>query len=445
MRPEPSLWPALVVAPHGAAALLLALAWFVGRERPGERLVARVSALASVASFLASLVVLARVVPGAALAAGPVEWFHAGHHAFALELVADPLSAPLAVVAAALVGLVGAFSVRYVHREPGFFRFFLLLHVFATGALTLFLAASLDVVVVGWELVGVTSAWLIAFFEDRPGPARSALRVLGTYRVGDLGLLVGVVALDLTAGTTRFLDLGPVAPLSAAGVGALLLLAAAAKSAQVPFSSWLPRAMEGPTPSSAIFYGALSVHAGAYLLLRMRPWLGQSPLVLGAIVALGLTTALVAAAAGRAATDGKGQLAWASTAQVGLIFAEIGAGWTTLALLHLLGNIALRTLQLLRAPSLLRDVTAHHAALGGLLPRTGTHLDRLVPEGLERRLYAAAIDRFHLDAFVDRVVIAPAARLATLMRAGDDAVIGLAEREPPRDPAARALEEVRDA
>jgi NADH-quinone oxidoreductase subunit L len=432
MSPDVSPWPVLAVAPHAAAAVALALLWFLGRECPPERLVVGLSKVASVAALLASLALLPALPGREALVSGTVDAFRVGDHAFALELVADRLSVPLVVLGAVLVALVSAFSARYLHREPGFFRFYLLLHVFAAGATTLFLAGSLDVVLIGWELMGITSAWLIAFFEDRPGPARSALRVFATYRVADLGLLVGMVALVHVAGTTRFSALALASPTSGAAAvsGLLLVLAAAGKSAQVPFSGWLLRAMEGPTPSSAIFYGALSVHAGAYLLLRTRPWLAHAPAVLAVIVALGLVTAVVATASGRAATDGKAQIAWASLAQVGLVFAEVGAGWTTLALIHLLGNAALRTLQFLRAPSLLRDVTAQHAALGGLLPRTGTHLDRLVPEAVERRLYAAAVERFHLDALVDRVIVLPVARLAALLRAVDDGLIGAFEPGP---------------
>ena len=133
----------------------------------------------------------------------------------------------------------------------------------------------------------------------------------------------------------------------------MLLVAAAGKSALVPFSGWLPRAMEGPTPSSAVFYGALSVHLGAFLLLRVSPILDLSPWLCAAVVVAGLATAVFAAVAGRVQTDIKSALSFASLTQVGIIVAEIGLGLRYLALVHILGHGCLRTLQFLRAPTLL--------------------------------------------------------------------------------------------
>ncbi len=149
-------------------------------------------------------------------------------------------------------------------------------------------------------------------------------------------------------------------------VGTLLLIAAAGKSALVPFSGWLPRAMEGPTPSSAVFYGALSVHLGAFLLLRVSPVLEASSILSGMVVALGLITALYAAATASVQTDVKSALAMASLTQVGIIVAEIGLGLHYFALIHIIGHACMRSLQLLRAPTLLRDYRTLENAIGGV-------------------------------------------------------------------------------
>src|SRR5438045_9561197 len=138
-------------------------------------------------------------------------------------------------------------------------------------------------------------------------------------------------------------------------VSLLLLLAAAGKAAQVPFSGWLPRAMEGPTPSSAIFYGAISIHAGAYLLLRVQPMLVQSGFACAMVIAIGVATAIHGTMAGRASADAKTSLASASLTQVGIVFVEIGIGWQSIALVHISGHAMVRTLQFLRAPSMLHD------------------------------------------------------------------------------------------
>jgi NAD(P)H-quinone oxidoreductase subunit 5 len=199
---------------------------------------------------------------------------------------------------------------------------------------------------------------------------------------------------------------------SATIVAFLLLLAAIGKAAQAPFSGWLPRAMEGPTPSSAIFYGALSVHAGAYLLLRAQPIIAASSYVAEAIILIGLLTAVHATFVGRACADAKTSLAYASMAQLGVIFIEIGFGWGQLALWHIAGHALIRTLQFLRAPSMLHDHHRLHAASGGHLSATGTHFEALLPRAMQRWLYRLALDRGHHDTFLDRFVVAPVVRLA---------------------------------
>jgi NADH:ubiquinone oxidoreductase subunit 5 (subunit L)/multisubunit Na+/H+ antiporter MnhA subunit len=336
-------------------------------------------------------------------------WFAVGHYGLRWELVLDRLSWPFATLGAALVGLVGAFSARYLHKEPGFARFYLLLLLFATGVETVVLAGSLDLLIVGWELVGLASALLIAFFHHRPGPVRGGLRAFVTYKLCDVGLLAAAVWLERTAGACD-LATGPGAPwagfaLPAAGFGAtalglMLLWAAMGKSAQVPLGGWLPRAMEGPTPSSAIFYGALSIHLGPFLLLRAAPVLDHAPWAAAAVAVIGALTACHATFVGRVQTYIKSALAYASMTQVGLILLEIGLGFRFLAIAHMAGHACLRTLQILRSPSLLHDHHRLEQAMGALLPRTGLHLERLVPRALQPWLYRHALERGYFDALL---------------------------------------------
>ena len=150
-------------------------------------------------------------------------------------------------------------------------------------------------------------------------------------------------------------------------VGILLLIAAAGKSALIPFSGWLPRAMEGPTPSSAVFYGALSVHLGTFLLLRVGPVLDASPVLSAAVVILGFSSAVYGVLVGRVQSDVKTALAFASLTQVGIITAEIGLGFRYIPLIHIIGHACLRTLQLVRAPTLLHDYHLLENAIGGHL------------------------------------------------------------------------------
>jgi NAD(P)H-quinone oxidoreductase subunit 5 len=337
-----------------------------------------------------------------------------------------------------LSGLIGQFSATYLHRDGGFLRFFLLLHLFAFGSLLAFAAGSFDLLVAGWELVGITSVLLIAFFQQRSAPVENGLRVFAVYRACDLGLLLGVFAMHHWAGTASFdHGLPQLSGSRALIVALLLLLAAAGKGAQAPFSGWLPRAMEGPTPSSAIFYGAISIHAGAYLLLRAQPFLAQSALASALVIAIGLMTAIHGTIVGRACADAKTSLAHASLTQVGVVFVEIGMGWKWIAVAHILGHATVRTLQFLRAPSMLHDYHEMHSAIGGEIAAAGAHLEDAFPPRVQLWLYRWALDRGHLDTLLDRFVIDPLTRLSGYFEALDS--FGLSKPARRREKVALAI------
>ncbi|MFM8221520.1 MAG: proton-conducting transporter membrane subunit, partial [Planctomycetaceae bacterium] len=261
------------------------------------------------------------------------------------------------------------------------------------------------------ELVGLSSALLVAFYHDRLGPVSNGLHVWSVYRFSDAALLLASVVLHHLTGEGDFDQLfrtegnwpfGTPALASdwATIVGFLLAIAAAGKSALIPFSGWLPRAMEGPTPSSAVFYGALSVHLGAYLLLRVSPLMDASPLLCAALVVLGLLTSAHAVVVGRAQTDIKTALTYASMTQVGLIVAEIGMGFRYLALAHILGHACWRTLQFLRAPTFLHDqriLENATAVSGGNVPHHSGQIDPWIPPRFRDSIYRLALTRGRLD------------------------------------------------
>ena len=414
----------LILLPGGLCAML-GIGWLLGWQ-PRERIVARLT----VACYGAVLLVVATMwwellsSGKAQLQAVYGDWFHVGHYHFPLALWADTISMPLLTLSALLTFLVAVFSRRYIHRDRGFFRFFMLLNLFGGGILLFFAAGSFDLMIGGWEVVGITSILLIAFFQHRNDPILSGLRVFATYRACDVGLLVGVVLMHIFVGTSEFTEilpnnLQPHTPLlgsAATMVAFLLLLAAMGKAAQVPFSGWLPRAMEGPTPSSAIFYGALSIHAGAYLLLRAAPIIAESTFVTETIIVIGLLTAMHGTFVGRACPDAKTSLAYAAMTQLGIIFIEIGFGWHQLALWHITGHALIRTLQFLRAPSMLHDYHRVHAAAGGHLGATGAHFEALMPQSMQRWLYRLALDRGHHDTFLDRFAVGPVLQIAGWMQ-----------------------------
>ena len=347
------------------------------------------------------------------------------HYHFAVKFEFDRLSVPLVILSFVLCGTVGAFASRYMHREPGYNRFFVLFAVFLLGMVTASLADTIETLFFGWELVGLSSALLVAFFHERPAPCRNGLRVWVVYRASDAALLFAAVVLHHSTGEgdfDRLMDSAPwpdgrtlLTESQALVIGLLLLFAAAGKSALVPFSGWLPRAMEGPTPSSAVFYGALSVHLGAFLLLRMSPLIALSVWLAAAVVALGLLTAAYAYLVGAVQTDIKSALSFASLAQVGIIVAEIGLGhWVPflwyVALVHLLGHAFLRTLQFVRAPTLLQDYRNLENAIGDRLPQPPGPL-AAAPGRVRAWLYRFAVERGYLDAFLTDYVARPFLRL----------------------------------
>ncbi|MFM7605822.1 MAG: proton-conducting transporter membrane subunit [Prosthecobacter sp.] len=415
-----------LLATPGITFLLLSLLWLLGVP-VSERVMSRLTKLVYAFLTVIAGVIIVRMWQGdlhSVRTSIGDHWFKVAHYEFPLTLLLDRLSLPIVTVTVILAGVVGAFSVRYLHRDPGFYRFFLLLHLFTFGALLVFMADSLDLLIGGWEIVGITSVLLIGFFQYRPDPVRNALRVFGTYRVADLFMLMSVFLAHHWFSTASWNGMfsgewpGHVNNLdgtSATIIAVLLVFAASGKSAQGPFCGWLARAMEGPTPSSAIFYGAISVHAGAYLLLRIEPLLHSSAIATGLVIFIGLTTAFLGTLVHRTCADAKTSLSYASQTQLGLIFAEIGLGWTTLALIHIVGHAIVRTMQFLRAPSMLHDHHRVHAAAGGHLSPTGEHYESLLPKSLQLWLYRVALGRGFYDAIVDRFIVAPVVAFARFL------------------------------
>jgi len=372
--------------------------------------------LAALAVLLAMLILGTRHVP---IELG--DWVVIpGQYHFSIKFVFDRLSVPMAILSFTLAGTIGAFASRYMHRDAGYNRFFVLYTLFVLGMVATSLAGTIETLFAGWELVGLSSALLVAFFQERKAPARNGLWVWTIYRFSDAALLLAAVAthhlrgegdFDKLLGTGLWPEVVP-SLTSNQGliVGLLVLVAAAGKSALVPFSGWLPRAMEGPTPSSAVFYGALSVHLGAFLLLRVSPLLDSSPLLSTVVALVGVTTAVFAYLAGSVQTDIKSALSFASLSQVGIIVTEIGLGFRYVALIHILGHACLRTLQFVRAPTLLHDYHTMENAIGGHLPRGGAAWAGS-PYRFRDWLYRLALERGYLDAILRDYVAAPIVQL----------------------------------
>jgi NAD(P)H-quinone oxidoreductase subunit 5 len=416
----------LVLVGVGAPALLLALlggASLIDRTLP-ERWT---SALAGTSMTIASAALLMAFVVYGTTATGAQllsygAWSASHEGGIAIEFLVDRLSLAFAALSAAIAGVVTAFSNRYLHRESGYHRYFVLLALFVTGLLLVALAGNVTVLFVGWEFVGLSSALLVAFFHDRPAAVSNAFRVLSVYRTSDAAMLSAAVLLRNVAGTDSLSLLfggatstAVLTETDATIIAILLIVAVACKSALLPFSSWLPRAMEGPTPSSAVYYGSLSIHAGCFLLLRAAPLLEQAPAARLLAGGLGAATALFAGITTRVQSDVKSSLAFASLTQVGLIVVEIALGWYTIAFVHLAGHACFRLLQFLSAPNVLHDLHGLEDTIGQHSSPDDVHFGILRSERARRRLFLVALERGFLDSVLDRLVVEPFTRLARLL------------------------------
>lgn len=340
------------------------------------------------------------------------DWFTYGAGHFEFAFTVDRFSVGFALLAVYACSVVGAFSFRYLHRDPGYHRYFGQLALFTLGLTLVALAGSAEVLFAGWELLGLSSALLIGFFHERRAPVRNALRVFAVYRISDAAMLAAAVLLHhwTRSGSLAALFSAEGADLADPQrlvIALLILLAVAGKSALFPFSGWLPRAMEGPTPSSAVYYGALSIHAGCYLLLRAEPLLAQSPTARLLAITAGATTALYTAVVGRAQVDVKAVLSYAALTQVGVIVVEIALGFTTLAFIHIIGHACFRLLQFLLAPNVLQDVSELERLGQVQAQKPAPH----APSWLRRHVYLAALERGFVDELVERVALRPFLRV----------------------------------
>ena len=416
--------PALLIAALGVAS--------IPKRRLAERTVARMTS-AAVVTMTASLALALATYLSAGLDPRTWtarEWFTTTRGGLQLDLLVDGWGLTFALVAAVICGTVSVFSYRYLHQETGFVRYFTLYACFVLGVQLVALAGSIEVLFAGWELLGLSSSLLIAFFHERRSPVRNAMHVYVIYRVSDAAMLVAAVLVHHAIGSGSLSTLFRVGTLTAeaarshasfTAVSFFFLLAAAGKSGLVPFSNWLPRAMEGPTPSSAVYYGALSVHAGCYLLWRAEPLIRSSLVAQVLVISVGAATTLFAALAARVQTNVKSALSYATLTQVGVIVVEIALGFRTLAFVHLLGNACIRLVQFLTAPNVLLDL---HGLEGAGLERRASH----------PKLYALALHQAGLDVILAALVVRPFVFVARLGQRLDARLAGERPARPETGP-----------
>jgi NADH-quinone oxidoreductase subunit L len=329
-----------------------------GRVLP-RRLVEGIACAAVWGSFAcAALAALAYRAPERIVFA---RWLSAFDLSIPISLYLDPLSLSLAVMIGFVCGLIHIYSVFYMAPEAGYARFFSLLNLFVFAMLTLILAENLVLMYLGWEGVGFCSYLLIGFWYTEKANADAGRKAFITTRIGDMALVIVIAWLFQLFGTLSISQLNGMAFLMPGGIitgiGLLFLVGAMGKSAQVPLMVWLPDAMAGPTPVSAMIHAATMVTAGVYLLARMFPLIGGSATVSAAIAVTGGVTAFYGATCALAQRDLKRVLAFSTISQIGYMMLGVGAGAVTAATFHLLVHAFFKALLFLGAGCV---ITAMH-------------------------------------------------------------------------------------
>jgi NADH-quinone oxidoreductase subunit L len=349
--------------------------------------------------------------------------FQAGRVEIFIDFYFDKVAAVFGVMGSILFFVVVRFSKFYLHREEGFKRYFTTILLFFTGYNLVIFSGNYETMFIGWELLGICSYLLIAFYRDRYLPVKNSLKVISIYRLGDVCLMLSMwMGHHLWHENITFLKLNDASLVSshfadhyyyAHFIALMLVIAAAAKSAQLPFSSWLPRAMEGPTTSSAIFYGSLSVHLGIFLLLRTHCYWEGLIAIKVLIIVIGIATAIISTMIAQVQASVKTRIAYESIAQIGLMLIEIALGWHMLALVHFAGNAFLRTYQLLVSPSVLGYMT--HDLFFSFDAASVNKNDRPMRK-LRNSLYILSVKEWNLDYYLQRFLWNPFKWLGNMMK-----------------------------
>ncbi len=352
--------------------LAFGLIIFFGRRLPGQGAYVAIGAMLGAAVL--SLVLFARVLGGAALHS-TVNWLLLGDTALALGLRVDPLTAVMLLVVTVVGSMIFIYSVGYMHGDPRYPRFFAYLSLFAASMLLLVLADNFLFLYVGWELVGLCSYLLIGFWFERPAAARASMKAFITTRIGDVFMFVGILLIFFNLRTLGFaetfeaVEQGALSGTLLTVTAVLLFGGAVGKSAQLPLHVWLPDAMEGPTPVSALIHAATMVAAGVYLVARLFLIFFSSPdhTALTVVAWVGGLSAFMAATIAVVQDDIKRVMAYSTISQLGYMMMGLGVLGYTAGVFHLMTHAFFKALLFLGAGSVIHAMNTNDMkAMGGL-------------------------------------------------------------------------------
>ena len=339
---------------------------------------------------------------------------HDGNDTFTIGFIFDKASAVFLIVGGILSTMIILYSRAYLHREQYYKRFYNIILLFYSGYVLTIISGNLVTWFIGWEFLGISSFLLISFYRDRYLPVKNAYKVFCIYRLADIGIILSMWAfhsLLKSRGSFTLMNNPEYISynlqhhyLAMLFISLMLLLSATAKSAQLPFSSWLSRAMEGPTSSSAIFYGSLSVHMGVFLLLRTFEFWQHLLIIRILVGTIGVATAIIASGIAKVQSSIKSQIAYLSIAQIGLMFLEIALGFSNLVLLHFAGNAFFRTYQLLVSPSIVNNAIRE---LSYSKKSYTLSFQWFLPKKLRYSLYIWYLKECNLELFVHNFLLMP--------------------------------------
>ena len=406
------------VAPLAAAMFIgLGILFDFFQDESSEPVVGKLSSYAALISLISivGLLIFSLFKPGQLPSSLTLlNWFSSGQLSIKIALSLDYLALGIGSLFALLLYITLRFSVNYLHREKGYFRFFLVLNMFTAAMLLIVLSGNAITAFLGWELAGLSSYLLIAYAYERPTAIKNATRVFITNRVGDAGFILALVLVFYWVNGNDWNSMNSELIVLNASQRFFVLsgfiLAALVKSALFPFCSWITRALEGPTPSSAIFYGSLMVHAGIFLLLRIAPVIDTSSAMQIILITLGILTIVYGWLVGLVQTDLKTALIFSALTQTGLMLFCIGLGWYTLATIHLAAHASWRAYQMLSSPAYLT-----------LINRKARPVSRWMQS--QPYLFNAALHRMWLDNIIDWLAVKPTSLFAQDLNHFDERIV----------------------
>jgi NADH-quinone oxidoreductase subunit L len=352
----------ILAFPLAGFALLLALGKRLGEPRAGW-----LATIAIAGSFVSAIItfaaLLAKAGPQRAVTKNILTWIPVGGFQVKAAILADPLSLTMALFITGVATLIHLYSIGYMHGDERYHQFFVYLNLFAFSMLCLVLADSFLFMFLGWEGVGACSYLLISFWFERSRAATAGKKAFIANRVGDWGFMLAMFLIFNASGSLTYTKVfaavgaGSFSKYTAGAACLLLFLGACGKSAQLPLYIWLPDAMEGPTPVSALIHAATMVTAGVYLMCRVSPLLGVASSDVGTVIAIvGAATALFAATIACAQNDIKRVLAYSTISQLGYMFLAVGCGAYVAAVFHMVMHAFFKALLFLGAGAVIHGM-----------------------------------------------------------------------------------------